>query len=79
MKYCKSCRWISLSLWDQIFLGWSAAICRHPKARRKTRDPVSGKAHDQAVSCSLVRRGRLSWIDGDTCGPEGRWWEAKTR
>ena len=76
MKCCASCRWMSLSWADRILLGWSAAICRHPKTRRVHQDPVSGQIIGQAARCSLVRQGRLSWIDGDSCGPEGRWWEA---
>ena len=76
MRCCASCKWMSLSWADRILLGWSAAICRHPKTRRVHRDPVSGQIIGRAASCSLVRQGRLSWIDGDSCGPEGRWWEA---
>ena len=30
----------------------------------------------EVARCSLVRQGRLPRIDGDSCGPEGRWWEA---
>lgn len=75
MKCCASCRWMSLSWADRILLGRSAAICTHPKTGRQ--DPVSGQIIGRAARCSLVRQGRLSWIDGDSCGPEGRWWEAK--
>ena len=75
MKCCASCRWMSLSWADRILLGRSAAICTHPKTGRQ--DPVSGQIIGRAARCSHVRQGRLSWIDGDSCGPEGRWWEAK--
>jgi hypothetical protein len=75
MKCCASCRWMSLSWADRILLGRSAAICTHPKTGRQ--DPVSGQIIGQGARCSLVRQGRLSWIDDDSCGPEGRWWEAK--
>lgn len=74
MKCCASCRWMSLSWADRILLGRSAAICTHPKTGRQ--DPVSGQIIGQGARCSLVRQGRLPRIDGDSCGPEGRWWEA---
>jgi hypothetical protein len=70
-KLCKDCKWYRKSWFEHIFFRSSNFdTCTSPNT---TTDLVTGY---QRRFCDMLRANRWKELDF-SCGPEGRFWEAK--
>ena len=70
-KFCKDCKWYRKSWFEHIFFRDNRFdMCASPNT---TDDLVSG--YSQRF-CDMLRAERWEELDW-SCGPDGRYWEAK--
>lgn len=60
---CVDCRWIVPPKTED-------SLCGHPKAKARSRSPVTGAITEEAYGCSFHRMAHFP------CGPEGKLFEA---
>jgi hypothetical protein len=71
MKLCKDCKWYRKDWIENIiFRSNKFDMCASPNT---TDDPVTGSKHR---FCDMLRAHRWQELDW-SCGPDGKYWEAK--
>ena len=75
-KFCKDCKFCKRSLSDFIFLfgTYRFAMCARPGLKEINTEYLVHKKHQPDKYCSSERM-TYQWVD--TCGAEGKYFEAK--